>query len=162
MVGILACCYGCAPQLAQKPVGAEEQEWQKYLKKNYKSWSEPQAIPPDKILNPTPYDKGETTVEETTTPVATETTAAPVQTDAVTTDAAATAVAPMGDAAPSQNVESGNSQTYVVAKNDSLWKIAKKFYKSGNGVQKIKDANQGILKGSDKVTPGMKLQIPLP
>jgi nucleoid-associated protein YgaU len=171
MVGVLACCYGCAPQLAQKPIGAEEQEWQKYIKKNYRSWSEPQAIPPDKILNPTPYDKGEVTPgTETDASVATPdkaitTTEPAAVTDTGATAPAATPVSPepaLDAAAPVKDAGLANAQSYTVAKNDSLWKIAKKFYNSGNGVQKIKDANQGVLKGSDKVVPGMKLQIPLP
>jgi nucleoid-associated protein YgaU len=53
-------------------------------------------------------------------------------------------------------------KTYVVEKNDTLWKISKKFYQDGRKWKKIKAANSDVLKGSDKVLPGMSLRIPLP
>lgn len=167
---LLVGTFGCAPQLAQKPMGEEEIRWEKYVKKNYSSWTPPQTIPPDKILNPTPVDKGEvvltpggaTTGDATpapavategavieSTPAATATPAAPVLTDDKSA-AAPKALAP--EAAPA-----GNTETYTVVKNDSLGKIAKKFKTT---TAKIKAANQKVLKGTDLIIPGMKLQIP--
>lgn len=168
--------FGCAPQLAQKPMGEDEVRWGKYVQKNYSSWTPPQTIPPDKILNPTPLDKGEivltpggaTTGEATpavtpeggavvvestpaATPAATPATAAPVLTDDKT--AAADVAKP---AAP--EAAAGKTETYTVVKNDSLGKIAKKFKTT---TSKIKAANQKVLKGSDRIVPGMKLQIPV-
>ena len=143
---LLVGTFGCAPQLAQKPMGEEEIRWEKYVKKNYSSWTPPQTIPPDKILNPTPVDKGEVV----STPAAvTATPAAPVLTDDKSA-AGPKALAP--EAAPT-----GKTETYTVVKNDSLGKIAKKFKTT---TAKIKAANQKVLKGTDRITPGMKLQIP--
>ncbi len=164
---LLVGTFGCAPQLAQKPMGEEEIRWEKYVKKNYSSWTPPQTIPPDKILNPTPVDKGEVvltpggaTTGETTPAVAPEgaviestpapeVTATPVLTDDKGADTAKTA-APEAPA--------GKMETYTVVKNDSLSKIAKKFKTS---TSKIKEANQKVLKGTDRIIPGMKLQIPV-
>ena len=171
---LLVGTFGCAPQLAQKPMGEEEIRWEKYVKKNYSSWTPPQTIPPDKILNPTPVDKGEVvltpggaTTDGTATPApaaavapegaviestpaaVTATPAAPVLTDDKSA-AGPKALAP--EAAPT-----GKTETYTVVKNDSLGKIAKKFKTT---TAKIKAANQKVLKGTDRITPGMKLQIP--
>jgi LysM repeat protein len=164
---LLAGTFGCAPQLAQKPLGAEEVRWEKYVKKNYTSWNSPQSIPPDKILHPTPYDKGEIVLGANTapeTPVVTEP-AAPAK-DSVAVEAApvvANGPAMVEDktvqAAPeAAPASSGKFETYTVAKNDSISKIAKKFKSS---TSKIKEANQKVLKGSDRIIPGMKLQIPV-
>jgi LysM repeat protein len=164
---LLAGTFGCAPQLAQKPLGAEEVRWEKYVKKNYTSWTPPQPIPPDKILHPTPYDKGEIVLDSNTaapeTPVVTEP-AAPAKEGAAVEVAPGTAnpvivedktvqAAPEAATAPA-----GKFETYTVAKNDSISKIAKKFKSS---TSKIKEANQKVLKGSDRIVPGMKLQIPV-
>lgn len=166
---LLVGTFGCAPQLAQKPMGEDEVRWEKYVKKNYSSWTPPQTIPPDKILHPTPLDKGEivltpggATPGETTTPAvtpegavvestpaATAPAAAPVLTDDKTAAAAPVAAAPEAAA--------GKTETYTVVKNDSLGKIAKKFKTT---TSKIKAANQKVLKGGDRIVPGMKLQIP--
>lgn len=170
---LLAGTFGCAPQLAQKPLGAEEVRWEKYVKKNYTSWTPPQPIPPDKILHPTPYDKGEivlgTDNAAPETPVVTEPAApakegvvvenAPATTAPVMVDDKSAQAAPESKSAPeAKSVPSGKFETYTVAKNDSISKIAKKFKSS---TSKIKEANQKVLKGSDRIIPGMKLQIPV-
>ena len=168
---LLVGTFGCAPQLAQKPLGEEEIRWEKYVKKNYSSWTPPQTIPPDKILNPTPVDKGEvvltpggatvdanapaatpegTVIESTPAVTGTAAPAAPVLTDDKSVATAPKAAAP--EAAPV-----GRTETYTVVKNDSLGKIAKKFKTT---TAKIKAANKKALKGADRITPGMKLQIP--
>ncbi len=166
---LLVGTFGCAPQLAQKPMGEEEIRWEKYVKKNYSSWTPPQTIPPDKILNPTPIDKGEivltpggATTGETATPAVTPEGAVVESTPAAATPAAApvltddkTAAAAPVAAAP--ETAAGKTETYTVVKNDSLGKIAKKFKTT---TSKIKAANQKVLKGSDRIVPGMKLQIP--
>jgi len=51
-------------------------------------------------------------------------------------------------------------ETYVVAKGDSLSKIAKRFYGSGNAWKEIFEANTDILKDPNKIFPGQKLKIP--
>lgn len=164
---LLAGTFGCAPQLATKPLGSEEVRWEKYVKSNYSSWTPPQPIPPDKILHPTPYDKGEIVLD--TSNAAPEASATP-GTAAVPGDSTVVEVAPVTaapaivedktvEAAPVAPAESaGKFETYTVVKNDSISKIAKKFKSS---TSKIKEANQQVLKGSDRIIPGMKLQIPV-
>lgn len=49
---------------------------------------------------------------------------------------------------------------YEVKAGDSLSKIAKNFYGSGNAWKKIFDANSDILKDPNKIYPGQKLKIP--
>ena len=51
-------------------------------------------------------------------------------------------------------------QTYVVVSGDSLSKIAKHFYGSGNLWKTIFEANTDILKDPNKIFPGQKLKIP--
>jgi nucleoid-associated protein YgaU len=51
-------------------------------------------------------------------------------------------------------------QTYEVKSGDSLSRIAKSFYGSGNAWKKIFDANTDILKDPNKIYPGQKLKIP--
>jgi len=48
--------------------------------------------------------------------------------------------------------------TYTVLENDSLWKIAEKFYGSGYNWVSIVSANQ--IKNSDKIAVGQTLTIP--
>ena len=54
----------------------------------------------------------------------------------------------------------GDEQLYVVQQDDSLWKIAKKFYGKGYLWEQIFEANQDVLINADAVKPGMKLVIP--
>lgn len=49
---------------------------------------------------------------------------------------------------------------YIVAPNDSLWKIAAKFYGKGTLYQIIADANKELLGGGIDVREGMELVIP--
>ncbi len=51
-------------------------------------------------------------------------------------------------------------QTYVVAKGDSLSKIAKRFYGSAGEWKRIFEANTDVLKDPNKIFPGQKLKIP--
>ncbi|MFA6100540.1 MAG: LysM domain-containing protein [Victivallaceae bacterium] len=166
---LLVGTFGCAPQLAQKPMGEEEVRWEKYVKKNYSSWTPPQTIPPDKILNPTPVDKGEVVLTPegpaaSGTPAAGQEGAVVESAPAVTGTAAPAPVltddktaAPAPAAALAPEAPAGKTETYTVVKNDSLGKIAKKFKTT---TSKIKAANQKVLKGGDRIIPGMKLQIP--
>ena len=52
------------------------------------------------------------------------------------------------------------SVTYEVKPGDSLSKIAKQFYGSGNDWKRIFEANTDILKDPNKIFPGQKLKIP--
>jgi nucleoid-associated protein YgaU len=151
--------------LATKPLGSEEVRWEKYVKSNYTSWTPPQPIPPDKILNPTPYDKGEIVLDSSN--AAPEASVAPESVpgqDSTVVEVAPATTAPaiVEDksvvVAPEAAAPAGKFETYTVVKNDSISKIAKKLKSS---TSKIKEANQEILKGSDRIIPGMKLQIPV-
>ena len=51
-------------------------------------------------------------------------------------------------------------ETYEVKAGDSLSKIAKRVYGSGNAWKKIFDANTDILNDPNKIFPGQKLKIP--
>jgi nucleoid-associated protein YgaU len=51
-------------------------------------------------------------------------------------------------------------ETYEVKSGDSLSKIAKHYYGSGNQWKTIFDANTDILKDPNKIFPGQKLKIP--
>ena len=52
-------------------------------------------------------------------------------------------------------------QTYTVQKNDTLQKIAYKFYNTTRRWNRIYEANKDILKGPDRIYPGQVLKIPL-
>jgi len=51
-------------------------------------------------------------------------------------------------------------QTHEVKSGDSLSRIAKQFYGSGNPWQTILAANADFLKDPNKIYPGQKLKIP--
>jgi nucleoid-associated protein YgaU len=51
-------------------------------------------------------------------------------------------------------------QTYVVVSGDSLSRIAKHFYGSGNAWKQIFEANADILQDPNRIFPGQKLKIP--
>jgi len=51
-------------------------------------------------------------------------------------------------------------QTYEVKSGDSLSRIAKQLYGSGNLWKTLFDANTDILKDPNKIYPGQKLKIP--
>ncbi|MBI5415518.1 MAG: LysM peptidoglycan-binding domain-containing protein [Candidatus Omnitrophica bacterium] len=68
--------------------------------------------------------------------------------------AEAQAGAPGAGAAVARFVE------YTVEKDDTLQKIAKKFYDSYNKWPRISEANKSVLPNPDRLRPGMVLQIP--
>ena len=65
-----------------------------------------------------------------------------------------------GGSSTAQPVSSGESRTYTVKKGDSLWKIAKQFYGSGELWSRIHDANRHVIKDPDLIQPGWVLRIP--
>jgi nucleoid-associated protein YgaU len=54
----------------------------------------------------------------------------------------------------------GEQQTHVVAKGESLSKIAKQYYGDGNQWQRIYDANRDQISNPDLIHPGQTLKIP--
>ena len=54
--------------------------------------------------------------------------------------------------------KAANRRTYTVAKGDSLWRIAEKFYGKGSDVSKIANANH--IDDPDLLRPGQQLVIP--
>lgn len=61
-----------------------------------------------------------------------------------------------------QGAASGEPIDYKVEKDDTLQKIAKKFYGSYGQWTKIYDANKEVIKNPNFVKPGVMLKIPAP
>lgn len=51
---------------------------------------------------------------------------------------------------------------YTVEKDDTLQKIAKKFYGSYGKWSRIYEANKAIIRNPDRIQPGIVIQIPMP
>lgn len=63
--------------------------------------------------------------------------------------------------ASTTNKTATSTTTHTVKKNESLWKIAKKYYGDGNQWRKIYDANKKTIGSNpNKISVGMKLVIP--
>ena len=156
-LALLIAVAGCAPRLAETPLGPEETRWQGYIKKSYPAWERPQTVPPEKI-------KG--TIESPATEVIpAELDALPeikkeevVVKDVVVEDKKGKV---LSETVTSID-EKEKFKAYVVQKNDTLWSISKKLYQDGTKWKKIRDANADVLKDSNRVFPGMTLRIPLP
>ena len=54
----------------------------------------------------------------------------------------------------------GDDEFYVIAKGDTLWKIAEKAYGNGAKYTAIVEANKEVIKNADKIFPGQKIRIP--
>jgi nucleoid-associated protein YgaU len=130
---------GCGPKLAQTELGQKEMEWEQYLKDTYPEWRPPQTLPP--VV--TDAAKAQKEAPEAVVAVEEEVVVAVDEPSKITENPA-------------------NYEMYTVQKGDSLWKISKKFYKSGSKWQRIKEANADQLPKSGLVKPGMELRIPLP
>lgn len=70
--------------------------------------------------------------------------------------------------APGQNAVTGNTAiavdgpaviTYTVEVGDSLWKIAEKFFGSGEAWKRIFDANKNLIKDPNRIYVGQQLKI---
>jgi len=53
------------------------------------------------------------------------------------------------------------AKSYTVAKGDTLWVIAKKYYGDGSKYTKIFEANKGVLKNPNVIYPGQVLALPV-
>jgi LysM repeat protein len=67
---------------------------------------------------------------------------------------------PRHPAPPAEGPKKAGDQTYVVQEGDTLYSIARKFYKSGKRWKEIRDANKKKLAGNTKLQPGETLTIP--
>jgi nucleoid-associated protein YgaU len=75
--------------------------------------------------------------------------------------AAVAAVAPVAAVAAVAPVAAVAARTYTVVKNDSLWKIAQRFYGSGTSYPSIYTANRATIGSNPSlIQPGMVLRIP--
>jgi nucleoid-associated protein YgaU len=63
-------------------------------------------------------------------------------------------------AAPAEGPRKAGNHHYVVQEGDTLYSIARKFYKSPSRWKQIRDANKGKLAGGTKLEPGETLTIP--
>ncbi|MBU2102462.1 MAG: LysM peptidoglycan-binding domain-containing protein [Candidatus Omnitrophota bacterium] len=57
-------------------------------------------------------------------------------------------------------IEETTYREYIVEKGDTLQKISQKFYGTTKKWQMLYQENKDILKGPDKVYPGIKIRIP--
>jgi LysM repeat protein len=53
------------------------------------------------------------------------------------------------------------AKSYTVAKGDTLWAIAKKYYDDGSKYTKIFEANKGVLKNPNVIYTGQVLALPV-
>ena len=158
-MALLIAAAGCAPRLAETPLGTEEKRWEGYIKKSYPAWKRPQTVPPantkGKIESPAAEDKIIPAELDALPTVKKEEV---LIKDAVVKDKKGEVVSETVTAVEADE----KFKEYIVQKNDTLWSISKKLYKDGTKWKKIKAANPNVLKDSNRVLPGMTLRIPLP
>lgn len=160
---------GCGPELAQTPLGTEEQNWQRTIKGSYSSWQPPRVAPPaihdnmSKDYVPAP-EVPAANIEVTDTEVVTPTMASEDVT--VTEKDAKGDVVAQETVTTTEKVEKAAApagSSYTVVKGDTLSLISQKVYKDGRKWNRILKANDALLKGNaNKLKPGMKLVIPAP
>ncbi|QSH40251.1 LysM peptidoglycan-binding domain-containing protein [Lentisphaerota bacterium ZTH] len=142
--------FGCSPKLAQSPLGPDEQNWEKFIKKYYPEWQAPQTVPP----GPSGSDELQAP-ENRKSPVLAE--------DLNITDGSKVQSSPVAlPEKPVVEAPEKKIQTYTVQKNDTLWKVSRKFYGKGSRWKEIQEANADVLKGKTSLRPGMTLKIPTP
>ena len=69
-------------------------------------------------------------------------------------------VAPPTVTAPAIDVDEARARTHVVGSGDTLYKLAGQYYGDSEQWEKIRDANQSLLKGRIDLKLGTKLKIP--
>ena len=147
---------GCGPRLAETPLGSEEKRWEEYIQKSYPGWKAPQTVPPVDSKAKVDTEAPALEMGNGSDEVKPMTFKEEVVVDSVVTDEKGKV---LSETVTTLEVKAKGS-VYVVQKNDTLWKIARKFYNDGTKWKKIQAANKSVLKGSDRVLPGMTLQIP--
>ena len=151
-LAVLITVAGCGPRLAETPLGSEEKRWEGYIKQSYPAWKAPQTVPPTDAK--AKVDGGNVVKTDDNMKVVTDD--IKVTDDVVVTTPKGKVLEDTQEKIDIQE----KFQTYVVQKNDTLWKIAKKVYGRGSQWKKIQAANGDVLKGSSKLRPGMTLRIP--
>jgi nucleoid-associated protein YgaU len=66
---------------------------------------------------------------------------------------------PVG-ALPATRPVNGNYLMYTTRSGDTLWRIAVTQVGSHAAVAQVMELNKDVLKGSDRIKPGMKLRLP--
>jgi nucleoid-associated protein YgaU len=141
---LLISSFGCAPRLAQTPLGSEEEVWQKHIKKSYPAWTPPQTIPPTVAGNVIMETSGDDKVTTETEEIVLQPEPNPVAQNDIITPIQATPAA---------------SKTYTVQKGDTLSAISVKMYSTSKEIGRIIDANP-VIKDKNQIKPGMTLVIP--
>jgi nucleoid-associated protein YgaU len=59
-------------------------------------------------------------------------------------------------------VANGEEDTYVVARGNSLWLIARRVYGRGPRYTAIYTANQDVIRDPERIYPGQALRLPRP
>lgn len=108
-------------------------------------------------------DKGQPKAPKANTEIAQEPAAPSTSAD---TSASASTTMNVPEPAPAQATEvpaaSGDKTytEYTVQKNDTLQKISQKFYGTTKKWQLLYNENKDVLKGPDKVYPGLVIKVP--
>lgn len=157
-LALLIAAAGCAPRLAETPLGKEEKRWEGYIQKSYPAWKAPQTVPPSDAQAKVSEEKSKTdgNIAPESFPVVEDD--IKVQENIIISDNQGKV---LSEDKTTIDIKS-KSQVYVVQKNDTLYSIARQFYQNGNRWKEIQAANSDLLKGSSKIFPGMTLRIPLP
>jgi len=189
-LGVLVLLAGCGPELAETPVGQEEEAWQKAFRQNYSSYRPPRTAPPATVDNvseklrekeseaamaapatadaPQPASDDPAQIVDSaaegknTAPATTETK------NGGTAAAEKPAEQPAGQPAAadasksftSTPPEPTGSTVYEVKAGDTLSGIAKRFYGDAGAAGVIERANVDLIKDPNRLRPGMKLIIP--
>ncbi len=152
--------FGCAPRLAQTPLGSEELRWEKYLKQCYPAWKPPQTAPPVLTGNGTPVPESGNDIDitvDTQVSGAELPAAPPVANPPATLAAPAASTAPVAVTPPPAKP---TGRSYTVQKGDTLSSISVKMYHSSKEVNRIIQANSKLIKNKNRIYPGMTLVIP--
>ncbi len=173
---LAAALAGCSTELAQTPLGVEEESWQRTIKSSYSSWNPPRVAPPaikdnmsDKYVPEEPAATAGQDKDSAVIPAADDIESAGAGTaipagDTIPADVAANAAdtaAPVAADAAAPAAPAEECTEYTVVKGDSLSVIARKVYKDGRLYYPILKANEDVLKGNpNRIYPGMKLRIP--
>ncbi len=173
---------GCAgTRLADSQLSPQEQDWVTGIKKNYPSWGGPPVLP--KGAAPVNSSGRTPSLHEASQPQSLQPAAVEAEemvvieeiplvedpADTVAAEKEAYSIAPDGSLLVDSTEEVTATEEaaapafveYTVQPNDSLAKIAQKYY-GRQTWQRIADANAEVLKGSTTLKPGMKLIIPMP